>query len=110
MSMDVVITEQAEGEMESAYRWWATHRSKRQADRWYTGLASAIADLSDNPKRHAISRKRDRFPYEIRDLLFGLGSRPTRRAVFTIRGNQVVILTIRHVAREDLSPEDVANS
>jgi hypothetical protein len=38
MSLRVVITEQAEREMQSVFNWWAEHRSKRQADRWYAGL------------------------------------------------------------------------
>jgi hypothetical protein len=32
MSHRVVITEQAERDMQSAYNWWAEHRSKAQAD------------------------------------------------------------------------------
>ena len=39
MSRRVVITAQAEREMQSAFDWWAAHRSKLQADRWYAGLA-----------------------------------------------------------------------
>jgi plasmid stabilization system protein ParE len=109
MSLRVVITEQAEREMQSAFDWWAGHRSKRQADRWYAGLAKAIAGLSETPERHGQSRKRDRFAYEIRDLLFGIGRRPTHRAVFTIRGEEVVVLTVRHVAQQGLTPEDIAN-
>ena len=107
MSFRVVITEQAEREMQSAFNWWASHRSKPQADRWYIGLAKAIADLSENPERHSPSRERDRFAYEIRDLLFGLGRRPTHRAVFTIRGEEVVVLTVRQVGQQDLSPDDI---
>ena len=109
MTLRVVITEQAEHEMQSAFNWWADHRSKRQADRWYAGLAKAIADLSENADRHCQSRERDRFAYEIRDLLFGLGRRPTHRAIFTILGEQVVVLTVRHVSQKDLSPHDIAN-
>ncbi len=108
MSRRIVITEQAEREMQSAYDWWATHRSKDQADRWYAGLANAIADLSENAERHGQSREGDRFAYEIRDLLFGLGRRPTHRAVFTIRAEEVVVLTVRHLAQQALSPDDIA--
>ncbi len=107
MSFRVVITEQAEREMQSAFNWWTEHRSKRQADRWYAGLAKAIVDLSEKPERHSQSREKDRFAYAIRDLLFGLGRRPTHRAVFTIRGEEVVVLTVRHVAQPDLSPDDI---
>jgi plasmid stabilization system protein ParE len=109
MSFRVAITEQAEREMHCAFDWWTEHRSKRQADRWYAGLAKAIAALSENPERHGQSRESDRFAYEIRDLLFGLGRRPTHRAVFAIRGEEVVVLTVRHVTQRDLSPNDIAN-
>ena len=109
MSLRVVMTEQAEREIQSAFNWWAEHRSKLQADRWYAGLAKAIAGLSENPERHGPSREMDRFAIEIRDLLFGLGRRPTHRAVFTIRGEEVVVLTVRHMAQQDLSPDDIAN-
>src|SRR5437868_1917811 len=109
MSLRVVITEQAEREMQSAFDWWAEHRSKRQADWWYAGLSKAIADLSENPERHAHSREGNGFPYEIRDLLFGLGRRPTHRAIFTIRGVDVVVLAVRHVAQRDLLPDEIAD-
>jgi plasmid stabilization system protein ParE len=109
MSFLVVITEQAQREMQSAFNWWAEHRSIRQAHQWYAGLAKAIADLSENPERHSQSRERDGFAYEIRDLLFGLGRRSTHRAIFTIRGEQVVVLTVRHVAQQDLSQDDISN-
>jgi plasmid stabilization system protein ParE len=109
MSLRVVISKQAEREMQSAFNWWASHRSKRQADRWYAGLAKAIADLGENPERHAQSRERPRLACEIRDLLVGLGRRPTHRAVFTIRGDEILVLTIRHLAQLDLLSDDIAN-
>ena len=76
MTYRVVVTEQAEREMQAAFDWWAQNRSKQQADRWYTGFAKAIAELSENPDRHCESRESDRFPYEIRDLLLGIRRRP----------------------------------
>src|SRR5260221_545080 len=108
MNLRVVITEQAEREMQIAFDWWAEHRSKRQADRWYAGVAEAIADLAQNPERHGRYRESDRFAFETRDLLFGIGRRPTHRAVFTLRGDEVVVLTVRHVAQQDLAPDDIA--
>lgn len=107
MTLIVVVSEQAEREIQSAYDWWAKHRSKRQADRWYVGISKAIAELSENPERHGKSRETDSFAYEIRDLLFGIGRRATHRAVFTIRGNEVVVLTVRHTAQRDLLPKDI---
>lgn len=107
MSLRVVITDQAERDMQAAFNWWAEHRSKRQADRWYAGLAKAITELAENPRIHCQSREQDQFNLEIRDLLFGLGRRPTHRAVFTIGVDEVVVLTVRHVSQPDLSPDDI---
>jgi plasmid stabilization system protein ParE len=109
MTRSVVITVQAEREMQSAFNWWTEHRSKRQADRWFSGLAKAIAELSENAEIYGESRESHQFAYQIRDLLFGLGRRPTHRAVFTIRDEEVVVLTIRHIAQRDISPDDIAS-
>jgi hypothetical protein len=35
------------------------------------------------------------------------GRRPTHRAVFAIRGEGMVVLAVRHLAQQDLSPDDV---
>ena len=45
------------------------------------------------------------FHYEIRDLLIGLASRPSYRAVFTIQGRRVCVLAIRRSAEDRLLPE-----
>ena len=108
MRFRVSITEQAEQDIQQAFNWWAHHRSKVQADRWYVGATKAIAELADNLEKHGQSRESPSFPYVIRDLLLGIGRRPTHRAVFTIRGEEVVVLTVRHVARHDLSLDDIA--
>jgi hypothetical protein len=50
MSLRVVITEQAEREMQSAFNGWAEHRSKRQADRWYGGFKWAGSPQSRKEK------------------------------------------------------------
>ncbi len=103
----VLMTDRADAEMEAAYLWWAENRSKVQADKWYNALVDAINSLADNPERCAVSRENQRFGFEIRDLSFGIGRRPTHRAVFTVRGDMVLVLTIRHLAQRELSPDDL---
>ncbi|MEX0643498.1 MAG: type II toxin-antitoxin system RelE/ParE family toxin, partial [Pirellulales bacterium] len=83
------------------------HRSSEQAARWYAGFRSSITSLADNPEKWPLAAENGRFSYEIRELHYGLGSRPTHRAVFTIRLNAVVVLTIRHAAQAELSADDV---
>lgn len=107
MIYDVLITALAEDEITNNYEWWATHRSKKQAVRWYEGIFKKMEQLKENPESHSHSRENGFFPYEIRDLLFGLGRRKTHRAVFTIKDNQVVVLTVRHLAQDELQPDQI---
>jgi plasmid stabilization system protein ParE len=107
MPYRVIISARAEMEIEQAHSWWAVHRSKRQADRWYKQFKKAILNLSDNPHLCAVSKESASFPFEIRDLPFGVGSRPTHRAVFRIDGEEVRVLTIRHGAQSDLRKRDL---
>jgi hypothetical protein len=61
--------------------------------------------LEQNPDRCALAPENDRFPYEIRQLNFGIGRKPTHRLVFTIRPKEVVILRVRHLAQQDIDVE-----
>ena len=67
----------------------------------------AIRSLSDNPDRCALARENHLFSAEVRELHYGLGSRPTHRAVFTVLKDVVLVLTIRHGAQADLTEDDI---
>ncbi len=107
MNYQVVITDRASEKLESAARWWAEHRSLAQAERWYNGFMQAILGLAESPERCPLARESDKFPFEIRQLVYGLSRKRTHRAVFTIRQDTVVVLTIRHLAQSDLGSEDL---
>lgn len=106
MKYSVVLTDRAHADLETAYSWWAENRSREQATKWYNQFANAIESLSRQPERHSLSYESDRFPFSIRDLRFGVGKRPTHRAVFTIRPDMVLVLAIRHLAQRELTPDD----
>lgn len=107
MSYAVVVTEQAAREIEDAAHWWACERSAEQAERWYAGIRNAIATLAENPQRCPVAAERHDFSYELRELYFGLGSRPTHRIVFTTVKQTAIVLTVRHGAQTRLSPDDI---
>ena len=73
MTYPVMLTDRAHVEMGAAYSWWAEHRSQALAAQWYDAIADAIESLADYPDRCAVSRENDHFPYEMRDLYFGIG-------------------------------------
>ena len=107
MTHRVVLTTQADCQLEHAAAWWAEHRSPGQAARWYAGFSEAIAALAQHPERCPLAPENGHFRYEIRELHYGLGSRPTHRAVFTIRPDMVLVLSIRHAAQADLTEGDL---
>lgn len=107
MNFKVLLTDRAARELEETALWWTEHYSALQADRWYTAFLGAISSLEVNPLRCPIARENGKVPYELRQLAFGLGRRLTHRAVWTIRGNAVVILSVRHLAREDFSAAEL---
>jgi plasmid stabilization system protein ParE len=108
MTYRVIITGRAEREMQDAARWWAANRSAEQASRWLAGLEKELQTLTDAPVRCPRASEHELFSFEIRELHYGLGRRVTHRAVFTVRDEQVFVLTIRHAAQDKLQPEDLA--
>ena len=108
MTFQVVISPQATAELQTSAEWWAENREPIQAARWFVGFDAKIKGLANNPHSWSIADENVIFPYEIRQLNFGLSSRPTHRAVFTIvEPNVVLVLTIRHLAQDRITPEEI---
>jgi len=104
MSYQVLITERAERELKDATDRIAEH-APETADRWFNGFIKALSTLGLNPQRCGLARENALFPYELRCLLYG--RRRSYRAVFTIRDDAVVVLSIRHTARRDLTRDEL---
>jgi len=107
MSLPVLLTAGAHDDLRRNARWWAENRSAEQAGRWYDGLLRRIDSLAKDPQRCPVAPENHKFPYELRELHYGIGSRPTHRALFTIRPDAVIVLAIRHGAQRDIAPEDL---
>jgi plasmid stabilization system protein ParE len=105
MKYDVVITSRAQREAQANHDWWAKNRSPEQAARWYDEFLNSAFSLEQNPDRCALAPENDRFPYDIRQLTFGIGRKPTHRLIYTIRPKEVVILRVRHLAQQEIDLE-----
>ncbi|MGO4883492.1 MAG: type II toxin-antitoxin system RelE/ParE family toxin [Bryobacteraceae bacterium] len=65
-------------------------------------LEDAISSLAEFPRRCPLAPENTSFPFEVRHLLYG--SKPhVYRILFTIQGNTVRVLHIRHGRRQRLS-------
>ncbi len=107
MTYALVIEQDAFAQLRRAARWYAERSQSQQvAERWYTGFLEALRALEEDPHRFALARESHRFPYELRELLYGSGRKKTHRALFRVRGNRVEVMAIRHAAQRDVRPED----
>ncbi|MEM9214851.1 MAG: type II toxin-antitoxin system RelE/ParE family toxin [Cyanobacteria bacterium P01_F01_bin.150] len=105
MTFQVDITPVAEREIEKAYRWYRK-RNPDFADRWFRGLMNTIATLQEKPRRCSLAVENDVFPEEVRQLLYGK-ARSVYRILFTIRGDMVFILFVRHAAQAPITEEEI---
>jgi plasmid stabilization system protein ParE len=106
MNYQVRLTSHAESELVRSALWWAEHRSAEQALRWLDGFEKAIRSLAHNPENRPLARESDWHEESLSQLVYGLGQKPTHRAVYRICGDTVEVLTIRHLAQRDLQPGD----
>ena len=66
---------------------------------WFHGLREAVASLAHSPTRCALAPENIVFPFEVRQLLYG--HKPhVYRVLFTIEGDVVTVLHIRHGRRQ----------
>jgi hypothetical protein len=86
---------------------WSENRSAEQAFYWLEGFEQSLATLAENPERCTVARESDAFDIVIRDFHYGLRNKGTHRAVFEIRGDEVIVHSVRHLAQRDLSQDDI---
>lgn len=107
MSYRVTILPRARRQLLDQAVWWSKNRSVEQAYRWLEGFEKALSGLAQNPERCSIARESGIFEFVLRELLYGLRSKATHRAVFEIRGDEIILYSVRHLAQRDLMPDDV---
>lgn len=107
MKFGVLIMPEAYAALSENAVWWAKNRSRDEARRWYDGILASLENLGDMPLSHPLADENSIFAFELREMLFGLGRRPTHRALFRINGSVVEVLTIRHVAQQAIRPNEL---
>lgn len=108
MRFKLHISIRAHGDIDRNADWWANNHSLEQALHWSEAVYDQLETLREFPESHALSAENDEFPYEIRDKLVGLGPRPrSYRAVFTIKGDTVYVLTVQAAEQDQLKADDI---
>jgi hypothetical protein len=59
--------------------------------------------LARHPLRHPRAAESDKFPEEVRELLYGK-HKNKHRILYTIRDEEIVVLFVHHSSRDELKP------
>ena len=101
MTFRIEISAQAEREAEEILDWLLAEGAGETGVRWFLDLEDAIASLATLPMRAPLASESVRFPFEVRQLLYG--HKPhIYRILFAIEGETVNILHIRHGRRSPI--------
>ena len=106
MKRTLVISDRAHQDIERNVLWWAGNNSLTQAIEWQNAVYDQLETIPQLPESYPLASENLKFAYEIREKNVGL-SVGGYRAVFTIHGDQIHILTIRRAAQRGLRPEDL---
>jgi plasmid stabilization system protein ParE len=106
MSFRVRLTRDAQLDFERRLATLAT-RSPGAAQQLNDRFEEALFRLRDRPLSCGLAFENPAFPEEIRHLLFGFRRKRRYRALFTIRGSEVVILAIRAPSERPVSPDEI---
>ncbi len=107
MAAQVVVMKRALADLQESFEWWRDHRSAEQAVRWYNDALKSLRSLSTKATKCRFAAENADFPFELRQLNFGFGRRPSHRAVFTVRPDMVLVLRIQHLAQDQLTLDDI---
>ncbi len=107
MSVPVLVQPRAEADLREIVAWWTSNRSPEQALRWWDEILKAIETLRKHPGRCPSARENSEHDHDLHVLNFGLGPKLTHRILFAISPDAVHILTVRHLAQDDIGPGDL---
>ena len=98
MTYTVIFSPHALEELDAAYQ-WLVEETPQHAPEWHNAMVEATLSLEQHPGRCPLAPDFRNHSEEIRQLLHG-NRQHAYRILFTIRGDSVYILHVRHAARK----------
>jgi plasmid stabilization system protein ParE len=107
MNYGLVLTARARADILRNAEWWAENHSLDQAIAWFDSIYEQLEGLRRMPERFPLAPENGSVEVEIREMPLGIGSRPSYRAIFTIKPLEVHILTVRRASQDALPTEGI---
>jgi len=107
MTYKLNVARRAELDRDETFKWYRENYSEPFAVRWYIGISKAIQSLTANPLRCNVALENNRFPFKLQELLYGQSKQNRHRILFTVEGDTIYVLHIRHSARDEIREVDL---
>ena len=103
MRYRIVYRVTAQNEATDAAAYIARKSSVERALIWFDGFEAAVESLGDMPRRFGFAREHVvRREPELRQMLY-----QSHRVIYTILGDEVHVLHVRHAAMDELVQDDI---
>ena len=106
MGREAFFTARAIADLDEALAFYS-EQSIPLAQRWCDAVERAIESLESGVIGFATAREADLMELGLRQIKFGVGRRLTHRMVFAERDDRIVVYTVRHLARSQMSIDDL---
>ena len=101
MTYRVEISAAAERDANAILEWLISEHAGETGLRWFFGMQETILSLAQYPQRCQTAPESSRFPFEVRQLLYGRKPH-VYRILFTIEEDTVHVLHIRRPRQQHL--------
>jgi plasmid stabilization system protein ParE len=95
MPYRVRITPKAESDLQAIYRYLRS-AAPVAARAWLQGMRKTIRSLDKYPERGRLAAESASFGEPVREVFYGRGNRGTYRILYSVTGNSVFVLHVRH--------------
>lgn len=102
----IITRARARADVRGYLLWLTANRSAAVASRWLGRYDAAIATVADDPRRFPEAEEAADLGFDLREATLRQG-RTHYRILFTISGDTVNILRVRHAAQDRLTDADV---
>lgn len=107
MKYRVLISDHAVGDVIRNSQWWAANHSQGKVIERQSAIFEVMQSLDVMPESKPLAPENSDFPYELRAAMFGLGSRPGYRILFTVVDDCVNVLAVKAAEEDWITPDEL---
>ena len=106
MTFEIVVTEPAESDADTIFR-WLEDQSERGAQAWSAALLKCLRSLESQASIYPLAPEAEKLGEPIRQVAFRTPHGRPYRIVYTIRESTVFVLRVRGGTQNWLGPADI---